>query len=208
MRVAEPEQHRFAVAAAGVALLERDESARRAGEVAFAQLRHRLVVEALLVGVGLKLLAVDRHLLRLELAHAFLDALLRVLDVALQLGDVAQQLFLLPTQLGVVGAQQLELAVQVEQAALELSKLVGHLRVELGLARTLLLVALLELLPQVEDRAARLVIVEQPRLRGRSEQGARQCGGAQATGHASHGALQRLTSSARRFFAHASSSLP
>src|SRR5204862_5853945 len=123
------------------------------------------------------------------------------------LGDVAQQLFLLPTQLGVVGAQQLELAVQVEQAALELSKLVGHLRVELGLARTLLLVALLELLPQVEDRAARLVIVEQPRLRGRSEQGARQCGGAQATGHASHGALQRLTSSARRFFAHASSSL-
>ena len=60
-------------------------------------------------------------------------------------------------------------------------KLIGHLRVQLGLAHTLCLVALLEPLAQVEDGLARLVVVEDAGVRRRGEQGGGQAQGGQRT---------------------------
>ena len=166
LRVAEPEQHRLAVAAARVALAERRQRTGRAGEVALAQQRHRVVVLALLFGVGGELLAVDRDSLRRQLAHAVDQAGLQVFLLALQIRHVARELLVLAAQRGVVAARLFELAVQIEQAALELVDLVG----QVGQAGALLFTVLVELLAQLEDRAARFVVLEQTGVRSRREQ--------------------------------------
>jgi hypothetical protein len=161
LRIAEPEQRRFAVAAVRPAPQHRRQQHRRAVELALADRRQRFVVLALLVRLGEELAVVERDLLRLDLADAVLDALLDVRLLALHLGQVARELLVLAAQLRALGALQLELGVQVDQAALQLVELLAELGDLLGLARALLLVALLEPLAQVEDRLARLVVVEQ-----------------------------------------------
>ena len=101
--------------------MQRREAAGGAVELAAAKAGQGVVVLALLLGIDRELAAVDRHLLRLDLAHPVVDALLDVDLLALQLGDVARQLLDLAAQPGVVGALRLDLRVQVEQAALELA---------------------------------------------------------------------------------------
>jgi hypothetical protein len=97
-----------------------------------------------------------------------------VLLPALHVGEVARQLFVLPRSAPGRRAA-LDLVLQVQQAAAQLSVLVG------GASRCSSAVAwrtalLLHALAQVEDGAARLVVLEQRRLRGAGEQqgGARQ----------------------------------
>src|SRR5207248_740327 len=109
LRIAEPEQRRLAVAARGPALAQRAQTVRGRLEVAPAQRLHRIVVLLLLVDLGAELLAVERDLLRLEAAHAVVDARLDVLLLALQLGQVACKLLVGAAQFRVLGAQLLEL---------------------------------------------------------------------------------------------------
>ena len=116
-----------------------------------------------------------------------------------------------PRSLRVVGALRLDLLLSSSRLRLSWSICCRHLRHLLVLARARLLVALLELLAQVEDGAARLVVVEQAGARrrgaGERQRSATQRGrGSAEPREARH--VQRLASSARRFFAHASSFSP
>ena len=172
LRIAEPEARRVGEAAGRIAAGERAEGIRRGCEVAAAQHRHRFVELAFFFRVGQEFAPVERHLHRLHLAHALVDALRNVFLAPLQLGDVARQLLVVAAQLGQLGAQRLDAVVQLEQAALELA----HLLVEGGVllleALAVLLVAARDALAQIENRLACLVVVEQARLRRQ-----RCCGG-------------------------------
>ena len=164
MRVAEPEQRRFAIPAVRPAPQHRRQLHRRAVELALADGRQRVVVLALLVGIGEELAVVERDLLRLDLADAVLDPLLDVRLLALHLGNIARELLVLAAKLGVLSALQLKLRVQVDQAALQLVELLAELGDLFRLTGALLLIALLEPLAQIEDRLARLIVVEQAGL--------------------------------------------
>ena len=151
--------------------MKRCQRCGRKREFALAQRDHGFFVLPFFFGIGQKFLAVDGYFLRLQFAHALVDALLNVLLLALQLGHVAGQVFIEPAQLGVLGAQHFELAVEIEQAALDLADLLQQLGIQLGLAGALRLVALLQFLAQVEDRLARFVVVEQAGLSRRRKHG-------------------------------------
>ena len=93
------------------------------------------------------------------------------------------------------------------------SPLLGQLRLHFVQTHALLLVALVDPLANIQNCTTRFVVVEQAGVcRGRKHGGSRakrkNCA-QRRTGHSiHHRAFQRLTKSARRFFAHAASSLP
>ena len=149
----------------------------------------------------------------------------QILLLALHVGQFTQEvagrlagLFVLTAQPGEVGTQHLDLAIQVEHAALEDVDLFGEIGV-LGLAGVELLRLLLVLLfdpidpvAQIDDCLARFFVVEQAGIR---EQRRHQQGQDRGPGRAQEvGATQvehvhqRSFSSARRFFAQAASLLP
>jgi hypothetical protein len=142
-----------------IALLEAAQR-RAAGEVAAAERGHRLVVAALLLGVGRELAAVDADLLRLELRMRSSTPCCVSFDARCSSATSRVSCSSWPRSLA-FSARSVRAGCSGRAGCAELADLVGHLRVQLGLARALLLVALLELLAQVEDRLARLVVVEQ-----------------------------------------------
>ena len=91
--------------------------------------------------------------------------------LALHVGDVARELLVGAAQLGHVAAQRLELAVQLEHAAPQLLHLLEQRRVglgQLGVGRVLLGARPVHsTAAQLEDGLARLVVLEQRRLRAR-----------------------------------------
>ncbi len=185
LRVAEPEACAVGVAAARVALQEGAQRAGRRGEVAAAQGRHRALVVALLGRVGEKLAAVDADALRLEAAQALLGGLGGVGLAALQLGEVARELLVAAAQAGQFGAQLLDLGAEVDQAAPQLLlllqmllQLLAQRRVGpggLGQLRAQPLVVGVDLVAQVDDRAARFVVGKQLRLRRHGQREQHRC---------------------------------
>jgi hypothetical protein len=133
--------------------------------------------------------AVELDLHRLELAQPFVHARLHVLLGALQFGHLAGQLLVLPAQTGDLAAQLLDLVGQLEQAALDGRVVVAGLFGG-GVGRQLVG---LDLLAQVDDGLAGLVVAEDGVRGGRpgSRQGHQP--GTQPMTHAraAHGRHQR-----------------
>ncbi len=231
--VARPVAREVGVAAGRIAAQEAGERDLRLVEIAAAQRGRGTLVRGDLVRVGHERLAVQADLLRLDLLQAVVDALDDVLLVPLHVGQILGELLVGTAQLGELLAQLLVLVREIQQRVLQLLQLLRRLR----RLRLRAVFQLRDARAQVDDRAARLVVVEQTGVRARaaSQQGGDRAGAAhgreraRATRRVSarhdrrHAGVARagpariqphdrshylLRSSTRRFFAHADSSWP
>ena len=154
-----------------------------------------------------------RHLLRLELADALVDALRDVVLLALQVGDVARELLDLAAQLGVVGAQRSIWLFRSSRLRCSCVDLLADICAICSAWRArVLLVACSSAgagrgwrgAPR-RRRTAPACAGRRRRTATQRRRRARERAAARETSARMH---QRYASSARRFFAHAASSLP
>ncbi|MNQ39271.1 hypothetical protein D3C85_528750 [compost metagenome] len=162
LRIAEPEQRGRVVAALRIALHELGEGGLGLRELPRAEDAQGCFEVGLFLRIGVELAAVDRDLGRLVLLELVVDGGLARLHFAQR----ARELLVLAGHACQFAAHLLDLALQVEQAATQLAVFVGQALVGL-------LAHGFDALAQVEDGAARLVVLEQRRLRAgrRAEQG-------------------------------------
>jgi hypothetical protein len=106
---------------------------------------------------------------RLHLAQAVFHALRQILLAPLQLGDVAGELLVGAAQARQFASQRLDLVLQVQQAAAQLFVFAGGAAEVLGLPVGELPLRL-DALAQLEDGAARLVVLEQRGMAGQRRQ--------------------------------------
>src|SRR5450830_161510 len=165
--IAQPEQRGRHVPALRIAPDEVGKRALRLREGPLAELPQRGFEILLLSRIHRELTSVHRHLDGLEAPQAVVHALGNVLLPPLQVGDVARELLVLPAQAGLLGAQGLDLGLQIQQAATQLAQVFSRPRGLLSLALGLAV----HLLAQLDDGATGLIVTKQRSLAGLRNQG-------------------------------------
>mmetsp|Transcript_53689 Transcript_53689/g.126343 ORF Transcript_53689/g.126343 Transcript_53689/m.126343 type:complete len:324 (-) Transcript_53689:290-1261(-) len=204
LRIAKPEADRVGVAAGGVPLQEGVQRGHGLGEIAAAHEADGGVVLAALLGPDLELAPIETDPLRLQRFEPGINGLRLIGQLALGVGQVTRELLVGATQLGDLGAQRVDLRVQVQHAAPQRLDLILDQRVELLGTLVGEVFIGLHLATQLEDGLAGLVVLEQPGTRRLGQGHARGERHERQTQNAHHLSL----SSTRRFLAQASSVLP
>ena len=138
------------------------------GKIAFSENGQRRFKVALLERLRRKLPAINRHFDRFEFAQPLINALARIFllplhvgELAPCVGDVAHQLFVMPGCARHIATQRFNLVLQIKQAASELGAVVRRAPGFLHHFLFRFQAHGLDPLAEVQNRPARLFVVEQ-----------------------------------------------